>query len=177
MQENCKSNKHSDSLVVLIDLIPDPVVVKDRLGKIINANNAVGKFTGYKKEQLIGKNFSSLSFISEEYKQLLAENAKGRLTGSNIPPYEIRLTTKSGEIKCVKVKGKRFMNEGEPLDRAIFHDITQGDNIQNDLQQGLLKSEEKFHSITNSIKEAIIVVDEEARRLNQNLKLEVKTLG
>ena len=57
MLDNNKSNEHSNCLSVLIDLIPDPVVVIDSAGKIILANNIIGKFAGYKKEQLIGKLF------------------------------------------------------------------------------------------------------------------------
>ncbi len=136
MLENNKSNKHDDILVVLIDLVPDPAVVTDRSGKIVAANKMIEKYTGYNREQLIGKSFSSLSFISEGYKQLLVENVKGKLEGSTIPPCEIRVTTKSGEAKCLKVNANRFINEGENFDLAIFHEVTEENKIQNELRRG-----------------------------------------
>ena len=163
MLENNKNNESSDCLSVLIDLIPDPVVAIDSVGKIVFANKIIGKFSGYTREQLIGKNFSELGFISKEYKLLMAKNAEKRLAGSNIPPYEIRITTKNGEVKCLKINGNRIISEGKSLDLAIFHDVTEENKIQNELRQGLLESEEKFQGITNSIKEAIITVDEEAK--------------
>lgn len=143
MLENNKNNEPSDCLSVLIDLIPDPVVAIDSAGKIIFANKIIGKFTGYTKEQIIGKNFSELGFISKEYKLLMAKNAEKRLAGSNIPPYEIKITTKSGEVKCLKINGNRIMSEGKSLDLAIFHDITEIKKVQN----ALIESEELSRAI------------------------------
>lgn len=163
MMENGQNNKHNDALTVLIDLIPDPAIVLDNSGNVVVTNKMIGKVTGVEKEQLIGKSFSNLSFISEEYKQLLAENVKERLAGSNIPPYQIKVTNDDGEVKCLKVNGNSFLNDGEAFDLVVFHDVTEENKIQNELRLGILESEEKFQSITNSVKEALIVVDEEAR--------------
>ena len=176
MLENNKSKKYNDFLVVLIDLIPDPALIIDSSGKILVTNENILRFTGYEKEELVGKSFSSLSFISEEDELLLAKNAKERLAGSKVAPYEIRITLKSGEVKCLKVKGNRFINEGEPLDLAIFHDVTEENKIQNGLRQYLIRSEEKFQGITNLIKEAIIVVNDEAKVTYWNPAAE-KTFG
>ena len=115
MLENDKNNKLNDTLTVLIDLIPDPVVVVDYSGKIKDANKMAGKFAGYQKEDLIEKSFSSLSFISEEYKQLITKNVKERLTGSNIPPYEIKITAKNGEVKMPKGKRETIHKRGRNI--------------------------------------------------------------
>src|SRR5665647_1717118 len=88
---------------------------------------------------------------------------KNRIAGSNIPPYEIKITAKNGEIKCLKLNGNRIINQGKTLDLAIFHDVTDANKIQKKLRQDLVESEEKFRSITNSIKEAIITVDQQAK--------------
>jgi PAS domain S-box-containing protein len=174
--ENDQSNRHAESLAVLIDLIPDPALVIDSSGKIIAANETIGKDTGYTKDELIEKNFAELSFIDEEYKLMLTKNAKARLEGSNIPPYEIRITAKNGDVKCLKVNGNHLINKGEALDLAVFHDVTEENKIQNELRLGLLESEEKIQGITNSIKEAIVMVDEQARVTYWNPAAE-KTFG
>ncbi len=174
--ESNKNNKHAESLLVLIDLIPNPVLVINSSGKIIATNKMIGKFTGYKKEQLIEKNFSSLSFISDKYKRLMEKNAKDRLDGSNIPPYEIKITDKNGELRCLKVNGNRFINEGEALVLAIFYDVTEENKIQNELRQGLFESQEKMQGLINSIKEAIVLVNDQARVTYWNPAAE-KTFG
>ena len=163
MQKHNKNNESSDCISVLIDFFLDPVVVIDTSGKIVFANKIIEKYTGYPKEQLIGKNFIELGFISKETKKLLAKNMKNRIPGSNIPPYEIKITAKNGEIKCLKLNGNRIINQGKTLDLAIFHDVTESNKIQKKLRQDLVESEEKFRSITNSIKEAIITVDQQAK--------------
>ena len=160
MQEHNKNKESSDCLSVLIDFIPDPVVVVDSLGKIVLANKIIGKYTSYTKEQLIGKNFIELGFISKETKKLITKN---KLAGSSIPSFEIKITSKNGETKCFKISGNRIKSQGKTLDLAIFHDMTDKDKIPKHLMQDLVKSEEKFHSITNSIKEAIITVDQQAK--------------
>ena len=161
--EKSQSNKHDDSLVVLIDLIPDPVIVIDCLGKIVAANKIIGKFAGYEKEALIGKSFRGLGFISEDYKLLLPKKADKKFVASIIEPYEVKIKTKSGEVKCLKVNGNRLINKGELLNLVIFHDVSEENKTRNKLRQGLFESEEKFRVITNSIREALIVVNDEAK--------------
>jgi PAS domain S-box-containing protein len=161
--KNNKRSKISESLDVLIDLIPDPVVVIDVSGKVLASNKMIGKFAGYNKKELSGKSFLTFKFINEENKRLIAKNLKDRIAGSPIPPYNIKLVAKNGEVKCLKISGNRFMHEGEPLDLVIFYDITEENKIQNELRKGLLESQEKIQGINNSIKEAIIVVDNQAK--------------
>jgi PAS domain S-box-containing protein len=163
LKNNNKNNEPIDCLSALIDAIPDPVIVIDNTQKIKFANKVFEKITGQKKERLIGKNFCTLGSAGEEYKLLQAKNATDRSESSNIPPYELRLTTMNGVIKCLRANGNRFINAGETLDLAIFHDITEEKNIQNDHRQGLVESEEKIEGISNSIKEAIVVVDNQAK--------------
>ncbi len=164
MLENKDKNKeHSDYLPQLIDLIPDPVIVIDSSGKMVAANSIVGKISGYTKEQLVGKSFDKLSFVDMGYKKLLAENAKNRLEGSNIAPYEISITSKNGDLRCLEIKGNRIRSEGKLLDLVIFHDVTERSQNQKQLQADLLNSEKKFQGIANSVRDPIILVNEQAQ--------------
>ncbi len=156
-----KKNEHSDYLALLIDLIPDPVVVIDNRGIIVAANRTSEEFSGYLKEQLIGKSFAKLDFVvDKDYISLIAENAKSRFEGSIIPAYEIKVTAKNGEVRFIEVKGNRIKNNRKLLDLVIFRDVTESSQQQKKLQKDLIESEEKFHGITNSLKEPIIVVGE-----------------
>ena len=171
-----KNKEHSDALPQLIDLIPDPVVVIDSTGIIVAANSVLGKFLGFTKEQLIGKSFDELSFAGTEHKKVLAENAKNRMKGSNIAPYEISINDKNGNVRCLEIKGNRIRNEGQLLDLVIFHDVTKRSQNQKQLQTDLLNSEEKFHGIANSVRDPIILVNEQAKITYWNPAAE-KTFG
>jgi len=164
MQENDNKNKeHSNYLPLLIDLIPDPVIVIDKRGIIVAANRTSEEFSGYPKEQLVGKRFTKLTFVDEEYKSIIAENAKNRLEGSTIPDYEIKIKAKNGEVRCLEIKGNRIKNDGQLLDLVVFRDVTERSKHQKKLQQDLIESEEKFHGIANCLKDAIVVVGEGAK--------------
>lgn len=158
-----KNNEHSDYLPMLIDLISDPVVVVDNTGTIVAANRTSEEFSGYLKDQLIGKTFAKLSFVGKEYKSLLTENVKNRLNGSAVAAYEIRITAKNGEVRSLEIKGNRIKNQGQLLDLVIFRDVTERSMHQKKIQQDLVESEEKFHGIINSVKDAIILVGEGAK--------------
>jgi len=161
-KNNSKNNEHNDCLSVLIDLIPDPAIVMDSARTIVAANSVLEKYSGYSKEELIGKSLAELNFIDEENKHLITENLKKRLKNLNIPAYEIRLKSKNGEVRCLEVKGNRIRSEGKSLDLVIFNDVTERSKHQQQLQQDLFESEEKFQGITNFVRDAIIVVNEEA---------------
>ena len=176
MQENSKSDKRNKAAVALIDLIPDSVVIIDAAGKVVAANRAVGKYTGYKREELVGKNFLEQSFFEKEEKSILQKNLKKRLEGSVIPVYEIKIKAKNGDLKFLELEGNKIEYEGKICDLVIFHDVTERSNHQKRLQQELLKSEEKFFGITSSIRDAIILVDEEAKVSYWNPAAE-KTFG
>jgi PAS domain S-box-containing protein len=177
MQEKKNKNKeHSNYISQLIDLIPDPLIVTDSLGTIVAANSLVDKIAGYTKEQLIGKDFETLSFVSEEHKKLLSENSKNRMEVSSIAPYEISVIDKNGCVRYLEIKGNRIRNKTQLLDLIIFRDITERSQNQKQLQTDLLNSEEKFQGIANSVKDPLILVDEQANITYWNPAAE-KTFG
>jgi len=168
MQEINKSNLCNDGAFALIDLIPDSVIIIDTTGKIVAANRAVEKYTGYKPEELVGKNFLEQSFLDKEERSIIQKNLKKRMDGSVVPAYEIKVKAKNGDTKFLELKGSKIEYGGKIVDLVIFHDVTERLNRQKKLRQELLKSEEKFCGITHSIRDAIILVDEEAKIIYWN---------
>ena len=64
---------------------PDAYYLSDLKGNFINGNIAAEKITGYKKEELIGKNFLKLKLLLAKQipkaASLLAKNVLGKSTG------------------------------------------------------------------------------------------------
>ena len=160
---------------MLIDCISDPVLVINAQGTIVGVNQAVAKYTNYTLEQQIGKNFNELDIFSDETKLLLQKNSQDRLSGKNIPPYEIKVVVQN-EVVCLEVKGNRIVDDGQTLDLIILHDVTERSNNHEVLKRDLLESEEKLRGIVSSIKEAIILVDDQAKITYWNPAAE-KTFG
>jgi PAS domain S-box-containing protein len=167
MREN-KNLRKADSLSILIDLIPDPVSVVDSKSTIVAANNSAGEYADRTKDQLLSKDILELDFVTEEFKSLLLRNTEKRLAGSDIPPYEIKIYNKNGQIRYLEVKGNRIEYKGQTLDLAIFRDITEEKNIQKRLKDDLRESTEKFYAIVNSVKDPMILVDEETKITHWN---------
>ena len=80
----------------------------------------------------------------------------------------IKIKAKNGDLKFLEIKGNKIEYEGQICDLVIFHDITERSNHQKKLQQELLRSEERFCGITNSIRDAVILVDDEAKVIYWN---------
>ncbi len=176
MQEKDKSNEHNTAAVALIDLIPDSVAIIDDKGKILAANKKFGKYTGYTAEELVGQNILEQNLFGKEERTILEKNLRKRMEGTAVPTYELKIKTKSGGSKLLEIEGNKIENEGKICDLVVFHDVTERSNHQKRLQQELVKSEEKFCGIANSIRDAIILVDEEANVTYWNPAAE-KTFG
>ena len=162
MPENDK-NRENEKIMALIDLIPDSVVIADAEGKIVAVNKVVGTYTGIKPETLVGKNFLDLSFFEKQTKAILQRHLKKRMAGFPVPAYEIKIRDADGNVKFFEIRGNKIEYEGKICDFVILHDVTERSNHQKRLRRELRKSDEKFCGITNSIRDAIILVNEEAK--------------
>lgn len=160
-RESAKS-RENETNVALIDLIPDPVLIVDAEGKIAAVNKFASKYTRLKSEALVGKNLFDAGFFDKRTIADLQKHLTKRLKGFSIPAYEIKIKDLDGTLRFLEVKGNRIEYEGKICDLVIFHDITERSNHQEMLRQELRKSEEKFRGITNSIRDAIILVNEDA---------------
>ena len=176
MRENSKNNEHDKANLALIELIPDAIIIIDAEGKIVAANRPIEKVTGYKPEELVGKSFLEQSFLGKEVKEFLQKNMKENIAGSAVPVHEAKIKAKSGDIKFLDLQGNKIEYAGKICDLIIFHDVTNRSKHRKNQQKELRKSKEKFSGITNSIRDAIILVDQEAKVTYWNSAAE-KTFG
>ncbi len=151
-----KELKESEErLKILFEYAPDAYYINDLKGKFIDGNKAAESLIGYKKEELIGKDFLKLKILPKDQIQkaadLLSKNIKGISTG----PDELVLLNKEGvriplEIRTFPVKIK-----DEPLVLGIARDITE----RKKTIQKLRESEEKWHSLTENSFDTILIAD------------------
>ncbi len=161
---------------ILLNMISDPLVIVDRTGLFLMANDAFGKATGLNPKELIGKPFQGLNIADAETKAVLFEKLGGILQGAPVAPYEVQFVNAAGEKRFVEVKGKRIKYAGQPADLVIFHDVTHRNEDARKLEEyaermetlveekikETKESEEKFHAISASAMDAIILMDDAA---------------
>jgi len=136
-----ESRSHFQSL---FDLMVDPVVIVDGKGKILELTNGVQKVTGFKREELLGKNFMATKVVTAKTKAILMKNLAKRMMGVKIAPYEIEILTKDGKKIPIEANAAKITYHGKPADMAVFRDITERKRVE----EALRESEEKFRNLS-----------------------------
>lgn len=98
LEEELATSK--ERLAILFEFAPDAYYLNDMAGTFVDGNKAAEEVTGYKREELIDKNFLELKLLPiEEIPKaaaLLTKNAQGETTG----PDEFALRRKDGSWFC-----------------------------------------------------------------------------
>ena len=120
-----KLQDSEEYLKMLFDYAPDAYYVSDLKGNFINGNLAAERITGYKEEELIGKNFLKLKLLSladiPKAAKLLVKNLRGQPTGSD----EFVLNRKDNSKVTVELSTYPVKIKGKALVLGIARDITE----------------------------------------------------
>jgi PAS domain S-box-containing protein len=132
IEENLReSKKHFETL---FNLMVDPVAIVDKKGKILAVTDKVEEITGFKKEELVGKNFLRTKIASAKTKAIMMKNLIKRMMGIHIPPYEVELLTKDGRKLQYEINAEKIIYKGEPADMVVFRDISQRKTLETKLR-------------------------------------------
>ncbi len=104
----------------LFELTPDTVFLLDEDGVFETINHLT--VTGHAKEDLIGRHFSEVPFLSEESKEKALQHFKHRRRGDDVPPYVIAVKGKDGDTRYAQIKAVR-LPDGKIL--GFARDITE----------------------------------------------------
>jgi len=135
----------------------DVLLSLDRRGKILDVNEKLKELGGYEKEDLIGKNIRSLTkLMSKKSLAIVVKNFIKRMAGLNVPPYEVEMVTKSGELLTVEINAVAIKREGKAIgDLAILRDVTERKKAEKALREG----EERWRSLVTSLPDIVMLVD------------------
>lgn len=121
-QEELRNSE--ERLRILFEYAPDAYYLNDLKGTFLDGNRAAEEMCGYRKEELIGKNFLKLDLLPmnqlPKAAGLLARNALGRPTG----PTEFRLHRKDGTLIDVEIRTYPVQIGGRTVVLGIARDIS-----------------------------------------------------
>ncbi|HEC89878.1 MAG TPA: PAS domain S-box protein, partial [Thermoplasmatales archaeon] len=124
----------------LFNNIVDAVVIVDSKGNFLEVNDTVEKVTGFKKEELIGKNFLKMPIVTRKSKMILIKNLMKRMAGMKIKPYTVTVLTKDGRKIPYEVNAARIEYNGEPADIVSFREITHRSSTENTIEPKILEN-------------------------------------
>jgi PAS domain S-box-containing protein len=119
-----KKHKSKEKARELLNLLSDPAVIVNEKGQILTVNDAFQEITGLSKKEIVDKSFLDVSLLPADSKAILLKNLQRRMQGASVEPYDICFADKTGESRCVEVKGKRTIYAGQPANVVVFHDVS-----------------------------------------------------
>jgi len=160
MEEELRSSE--ERLKILFEFAPDGYYLNDLKGNFIDGNKVTEEITGYKREELIGKNFLKLKLLPSgqilKAAALLAMNALGQATG----PDEFTFMRKDGSQVPLEISTFPVKVEGETLVLGIARDITKRKQAEQMLRM--------YHDMVESAQDIIFFQDLESRYIAVNDK-------
>ena len=124
--------------------------------RLVFANPAMTKISGYTPEKLIGMEPDELvKLIFEEDRERFFSNFQKRVQGESIPQEnEYRLETKDGTIKWIALYSSRIEYQNEPATLTTFMDITKRKRAEETLQEYSERLEELVAERTRELRDA-----------------------
>ena len=165
-EENLKNSE--ERLKILFEFAPDAYYLNDMEGNFGDGNKAAEELIGYKREELIGKNFLELEILPQEQISMAAEgllkNSQGFATG----PDEYILNRKDGGQVQVEIRTFPVKIAGETLALGIARDIAERKQAEEELKR---RNEqlEKVSKLTMGREKRMIELKKEVNALLQEL--------
>ena len=82
---------------------PDAIYISDSKGAFLYGNRAAERITGYRQEELIGKNFLEVGLLPPKYLNKAAKVQETNMAGDPTGPLELELRRKDGSLIPIEI--------------------------------------------------------------------------
>lgn len=153
--------KSEEKFKILLESAPIGIYSNDFSGRFLYGNPRAEEIIGYKKEELIGKNFLKLKILPvgqiRKAAKLLALNRMGKSTG----PDEFTLRRKDGSKRHVEITTQLIVLEGKKVVMGLVQDITDRKRVEEKLKE----SEERYRTLFEGSPDAVFLADPKSRKI------------
>lgn len=174
LEKELKNTK--DWLSLIFEHAPDAYFVCDLKGNLIDGNSAAEKLSGYRKEELIGKNILKLKLVPSDQIPKVAKHLTEHILGKVTDMGDFTLLRKDGTRVFVEISGTAVKFKGKLVLLGIARDITERTKAEEALKQ---KNEEleAFNKMAVGRELKIIELKERIKELEEKLKNNKKGTG
>lgn len=153
------SLKNIENYKKIFELSPEAIFITDTKGNIVDVNNRLSEWLGYRPEDRVGKNILKMTYLPEESKKRIKENFTRRMKGEYTPPYENEFISKTGERKVGRVIATPIKDENGKIvgNLAMISDVTESKLAEESLKE----SEEKWRSLVEYAPNTILIINSE----------------
>jgi PAS domain S-box-containing protein len=160
-REITEKKKSEEKYKDLFEKAIDPIVIIDKKGNFLDINKQVTRLLGRSRKELIGKNFLKVNILTEKSTKITAESFLRRMQGESVPPYEIELLTKNGEIIPAEINASAILeNNNVKGAQVIIRDLRERYNKEK-IEKELNESEQKFRDIFDSTSDLLFYIEKE----------------
>jgi PAS domain S-box-containing protein len=140
----------------MFETSPEAITLIDNRGIIIEVNNRIRDFLSYEPEEILGKPFYELPFLTQSGKELALNNFRKRFQGEAILPYELEFLTKSGKFKIGLVLSSPILDD---YGKVIYNLVMIADVSEIKYKNKALEtSEVKYRQLLENAQDGIAIV-------------------
>ncbi len=142
----------------LIEAAPAVIYTLSTDGTITSLNPAFEKITGWPCDEWLGKSF--IHIINPDDLPVAMETSQRILRGETLPPYELRVLSKSGEYLVGEFTSMPIIEGGKVVGEfGVVNDATE----RKRMEEALRESEEFFRSVVENSHDGILIIDDNFR--------------
>jgi len=149
--------ENEKGLEMLFHQAPDAFYLRNPNGKVIDTNLAAERLIGYRKEEMIGKDFIELNLIPEGFQETFRRKIEQANRGESTRPEEFTILNKEGQETVVELTAYPLVYNNQESILGIVRDITRRKETEKRLKQ----SEEKFKALVKSTEDIIFLIDKQ----------------
>ena len=157
-----------ERLKILFECAPDAIYLHDLKGNFVDGNKAAEELIGYKRGELIGKNFLKLKLLPKEQILRMALNLTKGASLESSQTEMLILNKKDGTSVPVEIRAFPVKIDDEDLVLGIARDVTESKRADEELKN----SEEKLRTIFDNVNDEIIYMDTHDRIIEVNRAVE-----
>jgi PAS domain S-box-containing protein len=153
-----------EQLSTALENAPDGVYINDLEGNFLYGNRRCEEIIGYKREELIGKNFLELNILPENSLARAAEILQDNINGKSTGPDELELTSRDGCRVPVEINTSVIQQGGKKVVLAFVRDISERKRVE----KLLIDNEARYRSLFENNPAAVYSVDRQGRFTSVN---------